>query len=150
MEMVIMIYGTFSVSRVNEESVCRTTQDYQFTELGVYKVHATALMPNVQFDESLELPDAIDGSIFLNDEETLPDFEYQLNLQNYLTTKYIGRAPLEWYDEDTATKMGRQFLMVCRGGNPGESYRVFGTEDAIRGYNRNANDNVALPGGGDK
>ena len=28
-------------------------------------------------------------------------------------------------------------------------YRIFGTEDAIRGYNRNANENVMMPGGGD-
>ena len=40
--------------------------------------------------------------------------------------------------------------MICRGGNPGAEYRIFGTEDAIRGYNRNANENISLPGGGEK
>jgi hypothetical protein len=48
------------------------------------------------------------------------------------------------------TLMGRQFLLICRNGDPKEDYRVFGTESAIRGYNRNANENTTLPGGGEK
>lgn len=145
-----MIHGTYSIPRVQEESICRTSKDYRFTEVGIYKVHANALLPNVPFEEESNQPFEIDGSIFLNDDDTMIEFENDIECQNYLTTKFIGRAPLEWYDKDQTTKMGRQFVMVCKGGNPNASYRVFGTEDAIRGYNRNASENVKLPGGGEE
>lgn len=144
-----MLHGTYSVPRVTEESVCRSSQDYRFTELGVYKIHSTALMPNIPFAEAAVLPYEIDDSIFINDEETKLDFEPNIQCQNFLTTRYIGRAPLEWYNGNEKTKMGRQFVMICRNGNPSEEFRVFGTENAVRGYNRNANENVALPGGGE-
>lgn len=145
-----MLHGTYSVPRVAEESTCRTSKDYRFTELEVYAVHSNALMPNIPFEEAIVLPYEIDSSIFVNDEETKLDLEQNLQCQNFLTTRFIGRAPLEWYDKDQKTKMGRQFVMMCRGGNPAEAFRIFGTENAIRGYNRNANENVSLPGGGDK
>lgn len=144
-----MIHGVSSIGRVQEESICRTAKDYRFTELGLYKVHSNSLLPNVTFEEESNQPFEIDHSIFLNDEETTPIIEDTIECQNYVTTKFIGRAPLEWYDKDQTTKMGRQFLMVCKGGNPNASYRVFGTEDAIRGYNRNASENIKLPGGGE-
>lgn len=145
-----MIYGTYNIPRVPEESICRTAKDYRFTEVGIYKVHANSLLPNVPFEEESNQPFEIDGSLFENDEETHIEFENDIECQNYLTTKFIGRAPLEWYDKDQTTKMGRQFIMVCKNGNPNASYRVFGTEDAIRGYNRNASENIKLPGGGEE
>lgn len=144
-----MLHGTYSVPRVTEESVCRSSLDYRFTELGVYKIHSTALMPNIPFAEAAVQPYEIDDSIFINDAETKLDFEPNIQCQNFLTTRYIGRAPLEWYNGNEKTKMGRQFVMICRNGNPSEEFRVFGTENAVRGYNRNANENVALPGGGE-
>ena len=145
-----MLHGTYGVGRVIEESICRSSQDYRFTEIGVYRIHSTALMPNIPFEEASIQPREIDSSIFINDEETKLSFESSIKCQNFLTTRFIGRAPLEWYDGDQMTLMGRQFLLVCRNGNPNEEYRVFGTEAAIRGYNRNANDNTTLPGGGEK
>lgn len=145
-----MISGVFSIPRVIEESVCRTSKDYRFTDVGIYKIHSTALMPDIPFDEAVVLPGEIDASIFINDNETKPSFMTTTECQNFLSTRYIGRAPLEWYQGDQKTKMGRQFILICRNGNPTEEYRVFGTEDAIRGYNRNANENIQLPGGGDE
>ena len=145
-----MIHGTYSINKVVEESVCRSTQDYRFTELGVYKIHSTSLMPNIQFEESSVQPMEIDPSIFINDEETKLDLEPAIECQHFLTTRFIGRAPLEWYDGEQQTLMGRQFVLICRNGDPNEQYRVFGTESAIRGYNRNANENTTLPGGGEK
>lgn len=144
-----MIHGTYSVPRVPEESVCRTSKDYKFTDIGIYKIHSTSLMPNIPFEEESTQPFEIDSSIFLNDEETKLEFEETLDCQNFMTAKFIGRAPLEWYGENDDTKMGRQFVMVCRKGNTGAQYRIFGTEDAIRGYNRNANENIMMPGGGE-
>lgn len=144
-----MISGTYGVSGVAKESVCRSSMDYRFTELGTYKVHSNALMPNIPFEEAAITPYSIDTSIFVNDEETKPIFNLMINCQNFLTTRYIGRAPLEWYEGENKTKMGRQFIMVCREGKCDESYRTFGTENAIRGYNRNASENVILPGGGE-
>ena len=144
-----MIHGTYSVNRVIEESVCRSSKDYRFTEIGIYKIHSTSLMPNIPFEEASIQHKEIDKSIFINDDETKLDFENTIKCQNFLSTKFIGRAPLEWYQGDKMTKMGRQFLLICRNGNPNEEYRVFGTEAAIRGYNRNANDNTILPGGGE-
>ena len=145
-----MIHGTYSVNRVIEESLCRSSQDYRFTEIGVYKIHSTSLMPNIPFEEASIQPFEIDSSIFINDEETKLDFESHIDCQNFLSTKFIGRAPLEWYEGDQTTLMGRQFVLICRNGDPKEEYRVFGTEAAIRGYNRNANENTELPGGGEK
>lgn len=144
-----MLNGTFVVPGVIEESVCRSSQKYRFTELGIYKIHSTSLMPNIPFDEASIQPFNIDSSIFINDEETKLDFENTIECQNFLSTMYIGRAPLEWYENNQMTEIGRKFILICRNGNPNPAYRVFGTEGAIRGYNRNANDNVVLPGGGD-
>lgn len=144
-----MIHGTYSIPKVKEESVCRTSKDYKFTEIGVYKVHSTTLMPNITFEEESTQPFEIDPTIFVNDEETKLEFEDTIDCQNFITAKFIGRAPLEWYNKDNETKMGRQFVMMCRGGNTGSQYRIFGTEDAIRGYNRNANENIMMPGGGE-
>lgn len=147
-----MIFGSYSIPRVVEESVCRSAKDYQFTDVGIYKVHANTLLPNIPFEEESIQPMEIDYSIFVNDEETMPIFNDVVYCQNFITARYIGRAPLEWYgnDDDTKnTKMGRQFVLMCRGGNTAMEYRIFGTEDAIRGYNRNANENVMMPGGGE-
>ena len=144
-----MINGTYLMPRVQEESRCRTSKDYQFTDTGIYKVHSTTLMPNVYFDEAAEENKSIDDTIFVNDESTQLIFQKQIKQQNYLTCQFIGRAPLEWYNDGEYTKMGREFMMICKGGNPGSNYRVFGTEAAIRGYNRDAGANVTMPGGGE-
>lgn len=145
-----MIYGTYSVPRVSQESTCRISKDYKMTDIGVYKVHSNAILPNIPFEEESNQPYTIDYSIFLNDEESMPQFEDNIECQNYMTAKFIGRAPLEFYAEDDDTKMGRQFVFQCRNGNTGADYKIFGTEDAIRGYNRNANENIQMPGGGEK
>lgn len=145
-----MINGTANVPRVVEESTCRSSKDYRFTEVGMYKIHSNALMPNIPFEEATETPEEIDKTIFLNDEETKLEFPTTIKCQNYLTTRFIGRAPLEFYDKDNLTKMGRQFLLECFNGNPNLPYRFFGTEAAIRGFNRDAADNNILPGGGEK
>ena len=137
--------GTYSVPRVVEESVCRSSFDYQFSELGDYKVHSTTLMPNIPFEIGMISPETIDSSIFMNVGKHKLSFERTVNCQNYLTTKYVGRAPLEFYGPKT--KMGREFSLVCKGGDPSYGSRVFGTEDAIKGYNKNANENTKLPKG---
>lgn len=137
------------MGRVIEESTCRSSEDYRFTDVGVYKIHSTSLMPNIPFEEANIYKEDIDDSIFVNDSSTKPYMEKTIKCQNFLTTQYVGRAPLEYYTKDDYTKMGREFVLICREGNPTEDYRVFGTEAAIRGYNRNANENIMLPGGGD-
>lgn len=145
-----MIFGTYSVPRVVEESACRSSKDYRFTDIGVYKIHSNVLLPNVTFEEETTQPYEIDQSIFVNDGETALEFDPTIKCQNFLTARYIGRAPLEWYEKDNETKLGRQFILLCRNGNPNAEYRVFGTEDAIRGYNKNANENIFMPGGGEE
>ena len=140
-----MIIGTFSVPRVVEESVCRITEDYELSEIGDYRIHSTSLMvtPHIPFEESTERPYTIQASIFINDDKTRLNFDGNVKCQNYLTTHYIGRAPLEFYGPKT--KLGRQFVLICKEGDPSYPSRVFGTEGAIRGYNRNANENILLP-----
>ena len=138
-----MIIGTFSVPRVVEECICRSSKDYKFSEVGDYKIHSTTLMPNIEFEEAEVFPEDIDDSIFINDEETKLEVESTVKCQNFLTTNYVGRAPLEYYGPDT--KRGREFVLICRNGDPTYLSRVFGTEDAIRGYNRNANENLKVP-----
>jgi len=145
----IMINGTYSVNRVAEESTCRSAKDYKFTDIGMYKIHANALMPNIPFEEASEIPEVIDNTIFLNDDETKLSFAKTTKCQNYLTTQFIGRAPLEFYGGTDNTKKGRQFILKCLGGNPNMKYRYFGTEAAIRGHNKNAGDASSLPGGGE-
>lgn len=147
-----MIFGSYSIPRVTEESVCRSSKDYRFADVGVYKVHSNVLLSSIPFEEAEVTTKNIDTTIFVNDNETKPDMNMTIKCQNFISAKYIGRAPLEWYgnDDDTReTKMGRQFVLICRNGNTSMEYRIFGTEDAIRGYNRNANENVMMPGGGD-
>lgn len=145
-----MLHGTYVVPRVAEESVCRSSEDDMFNDMTKkYKIHSIALMPNIPFTQAAVLPYDIDSSIFINDEETKLDFEQTIKCQNFLSTVFIGRAPLEWYDAGEMAKMGRQFILICRNGNPADAFRVFGTENAIRGYNRNANENVQIPSGGD-
>lgn len=144
-----MLNGTVSISRVIEESVCRSTKSYRFTDLGLYQIHSTSLMPEIPFGESQVYPCNIDDSIFINDDATMPNFQRVLNCQNFLTTRYIGRAPLEWYAGGNMTELGRQFVLKCDKGNPNADHRVFGTEGAIHTYNRDANTNVSMPGGGE-
>ena len=144
-----MITGTTSVGRVVEESTCRSTKDYRFTDVGIYQIHSNALMPNIPFDSSKIILEEIDSSIFLNDKSTKLNIIKHIACQNFLTTKYIGHAPLEFYKKNTTTKKGRQFILICKNGNPNEIYRYFGTEAAIRGYNKGAADTVSLPGGGE-
>lgn len=144
-----MLNGTYGLPRVVEESVCRSSKDYRFTDIGVYKIHSNALMPDIPFDEATNKLSNIDNSIFDNDKDSMIDLPICIETQNYLTTKYIGRAPLEWYQGDKKTKKGRQFILLCRGGNSSVSFRVFGTEDAVRGYNMNANENISFPDGGE-
>jgi len=138
-----MIHGTYTMDRVVEECYCRPSLDYAFTELGDYKIHSTSLMPNIPFDYAEEIPHDIDNSIFLNVEETKLELDDEIYVQNYLTTRYVGRAPLEFYKDPTYKT--RKFILQCRDGDPSYSFRVFGTEDAIRGWNRNANESVLYP-----
>jgi hypothetical protein len=120
--------------------------DYQFSEIGDYLIHSTSLMVNIPFELAAISPEQIDSSIFHNDSETKLSFETNVNCQNYLTTKYVGRAPLEFYGPKT--KMGREFVLKCKDGDPSYACRAFGTEDAMKGYNRSANENIVLPKGG--
>ena len=144
-----MLHGTFSVPRVEEESVCRTSKKYQFTDAGIYRIHSNSLMPDIPFAESAIETCEVDESIFVNDEETKLRFQPTIKCQNFLTTRYIGSYPLEYYADGQYTEIGRQFVLICRGGNPTEEYRVFGTEAAIRGYNPNASENRTYAGGGE-
>jgi hypothetical protein len=145
-----MLHGSINIGRVPEESVCRSAKDYRFTDVGVYKIHSTALMPNIPFATAAVHSKSIDTSIFINDTDTMPTFNRTIKCQNFLSAQYIGRAPLEWYGNGNMTSMGRQFILICKNGNPNKRYRTFGTEAAIHGYNKNASENVSLPSGDDE
>ncbi len=133
-----MINGKISVARPVAESTCRITQDYKLTEVADYRIHVSGWMPNIKFAESLIEPYSIDESIFINDEETKLSLENSIKCQNFMTTKYVGRAPLEYYGPPT--EIGRQFLSKCKDGDPGYYSRVFGTQDALSGFNAKANE----------
>ena len=144
-----MINGTYAVERVLEESVCRTSTKYRFTEIGVYKIHSNALMPNIPFGEAESSPQSIDGSIFLNDDETKIEVATQITTQNFLTTRYIGYAPLTYYTTSSYSELGTEFILICRDGIPTERYRSFGTERAVHGFSRGSIDMYKFPGGGE-
>jgi hypothetical protein len=140
-----MINGSYSVPRVQERVFCKTSKDYELSEVGDYKIWSNSWMTNIEFGEAKEEPYDIDDSIFVNDEETKLNFEKTIDCQNYLTTKYVGRAPLEFYGPKT--KMGRVFTLVGKEGDPSYPTRFFGTHDAIGGFNKDANTNSVFPGG---
>lgn len=140
-----MISGSTTTGTVVEESVCRSAEDARFTSVGVYKIHANTLMANIKFGQAKKYPETIKSGIFLNEKKlTLPT---SIQCQNYLTTKYVGRAPLEFYSGNNKTKRGREFLLICRNGDPNEDSRTFGTEDAIHGVNTNASELSKISGG---
>ena len=144
-----MVSGTYKFAPIPEESVCRTVEKYRFTDVGVYKIHSNVLMPDIPFEEAKETKQKIDSSIFINGKKNMPKFKKSIKVQNYLSTFYIGRAPLEFYNGKKKTEIGREFILLCRDGNPKADYRVFGTETAIRGFNKNAADMSEFPGGDD-
>lgn len=138
-----MIIGARSIPRVIDESFCKVSEDSYFTEVGDYKIHSEALMPMIEFEQANEMNESIDKSIFINGSKHKLNVKSSCKVQNYLTTKYIGRAPLKFYG--SPTKMGEQFILICRDNNPSYNTRYFGTEDAIHGFNRSANDSHYLP-----
>ena len=144
-----MLSGTYAVERVVEESTCRSSKDYKFTDIGVYKIHSVALMPLIPFGEATSTPQSIDNTIFLNAKETKLSIATQIPTQNFLTTRYVGQAPLYFYNAGETTPKGREFILLCRNGIPTERYRLFGTESALRGSNRGAMDLSTLPQGGE-
>lgn len=130
-----MIFGTFSVPRLVEESKCRSCEKYQFTTIRKHKIHSTTLTPNIKFGAPLITNEPIDSSIFVNDDETCKlSFPTTVSCQNYLTTKFVGVLPLEDYSDGHFTSAGTEFTLVCRNGNPNDTYRVFGTLDGVHGY----------------
>lgn len=133
-----MIIGKLTVARPVPESTCRITQEYKLTEVADYRIHVSGWMPNIKFEESMIDKYPIDESIFVNDSETKLNLEKNIECQNYLTTKYVGRAPLEYYGPPT--EIGRQFLCQSKDGDPGYYSRVFGTQDALSGFNNKANE----------
>jgi len=136
-----MLVGVSMIPGVVEESLCRSSEDAFFTTIGDYKIHSNSLMPNIPFERAHTMVQSIDRSIFINEEPLT--FKDQVKTQNYLTTKYIGRAPLTHYGPKTP--FGHEFVLVCEHGDPGYEYRFFGTQAAIRGYNPSAGALVTQP-----
>lgn len=135
-----MILGSRNISRVINDSYCKSSEDYYFTEVGDYKIYSSSLMPMIKFEEAREESIEIDSSIFNNEEKL--HFKKTTKIQNYLTARFVGRAPLKFYGPKT--KYGEQFILICKDNNPSYKMRYFGTEDAIRGFNRGANDSFIL------
>lgn len=138
-----MIIGTASVPGIEEESVCRLTQPTMLTEVGDYQFASNAFMAGIPFEESKIVPEEIDSSIFMNSQGTELSFDSTVLTQNFVTAKYIGRAPLEYYGEPT--EVGREFTMICKDGLALYGNLVVGTQSAIEGYNKDANDNEMVP-----
>lgn len=125
-----MILGAMRIPRVVEESICRISEDYYMQKVGDYKIHSTSLMPNIAFGLASIIPNSINKSIFMNADETTLTFASQISTQNYLTTYFVGSAPLEYYGPKT--KFGKKFELVCMNGDPSYPTRKFGTVNAIR------------------
>lgn len=129
-----MIMGTYSVPRVTIESSCQSCEKYQFTSKRTFKIHSIAMTPNIPFGSPMVTPSTIDPTIFINNDTCKPDFPRSVNIQNYLTTKFVGILPYEDYTDGHYTPAGTQFTLICRNGNPNADYRVFGTSDGVHGY----------------
>ncbi len=131
-----MINGTSFVGRVVEESVCRSSKNYRFTDVGIYAIHSNALMPNIPFGAAAVTHKEIDDTIFINDEETHIILNKQIDCQNFISARYTGKVPLEYYQDGHYTKMGRQFLLVCRHGIPNSGFRTFSSSSNLEGYDQ--------------
>ena len=129
-----MIIGTYSIPRVTEESACRSSQAYQYTEIMQCKIHSVALTPNIPFGAPLSSPYPVDSSIFINGDDCKLSLPSVVNCQNYLTTKFVGVLPYEDYSDGHFTPMGTEFVLMCRNGNPNSDYRAFGSADGVHGY----------------
>lgn len=138
-----MILGSRVVPRVINDAYCKSSEDYYFAEVGDYKIHCASIMPMIKFEEAAENSEEIDKSIFNNEKKLY--FKSTVKTQNFLTARFVGRAPLKFYGPKT--KMGEQFILICKDNNPSYKMRYFGTEDAIRGFNRGANDSFIMPKG---
>ena len=138
-----MIIGAMNIPRVIERSHCRSSEDTFFTTQGDYKIHSTALMANIPFEKASIIVDGVDKSIFINADDTKLTFSSTVRVQNFLTTRYVGRAPLTYYGPKT--KMGHKFLLICPNGSPLYKERYFGTAGAIGGNNPNANEQITQP-----
>lgn len=131
-----MLLGSLFVPRVMEYSRCRITEDYYLISPEDHHIHSTTLMPNIPFDYSKETFNIIDKSIFINSDETKLNFSNQIQIQNYVSTKYTGRYPYAFYGPKT--KMGEEFELVCANGDPSYKSRYFRTQGNI--INANSND----------
>jgi hypothetical protein len=139
-----MLLGVLNVPRVIERSWCRISEDYKLTIIGDYKIHSNSLMPNIPFEKANVWKESIDDSIFINHGDSKLSFLKNTNVQNFLTTHYIGRAPYAFYGK--ATPMGEKFEMICQGGDPSYKFRYFGTSSAISsGGGSSSNEMVTQP-----
>ena len=138
-----MIIGAVNVTGVEGDYICKNVEAEFFTDVGDFCIWSNGLMPNIPFGEKAITPSNIDKNFFLN-ASTL-SFPSQINTQNFKTAKYVGRAPLEYYGDPT--EIGREFLLHV--GNEIAKYNneelVFGTQDAMSSYNKNASDMEAKP-----
>lgn len=134
-----MLTGMAFCNSAPDRTVCRTVEDYYMTIVGDYKVHATSVMSEIQYNNPRNLPESISSTIFINDASTKLSFPGTVATQNYLTTRYLGRAPLEYYGPKTPA--GRdQFYLFFENGFTDYKWRKFGTDGSSRGNNVTAND----------
>lgn len=124
-----MLTGIASIEALPEESTCRNTDHTGFSAGSTYNVHCQALMPNIPFGKSEQLPYQIEKTLFLNEGETELSFASQLTCQNYIPTKFVGIGPIDY-----SQNRGTEFMLFCRNGNPSDQHRVFGTEEGLYGY----------------
>jgi len=124
-----MILGAMNIPRVVEKSRCKTSEDYLLTDIGDYKIWSSVCTPYIEFAKAKEVVDQIDKSIFINDQDTKLNFASTTKVQNYLTTRFIGRVPYTYYGPKT--KMGEEFILLCSDGDPSYPERKFGTTEAF-------------------
>lgn len=112
-----MIHGTYSVKRVIETTMSRISERVRIRNRHKYKIHSTALMPQVGFGKAITFPVGVDSSIFINDGATKPRVPGVITCQNFLTTEYNDTVVPEDISE-----IGDVFTMTCLEGNPNDRF----------------------------
>lgn len=118
-----MIHGTFTVKRVRQTSVCTLAEDARLDSHGLYKIHSTVLMPDVENTSSMEITEGIDPTCIKNNTQTSSKNKNKTKVQNYILAQYVGNIPYDDRyndDPDYKTPAGTRFTLTCVDGNPNQ------------------------------
>jgi len=91
------------------KTVCYGAEDCYYTTREKYRIYSKAMTPNLDSGKYKIYRESID-QILINSSKCKLKVIYYIDLQNFLSTLYIGRIPLVFYG--IKTKIGEEFQMT--------------------------------------